>query len=73
MYVKVIATPGARKERITKVSDTEFHIAVREPAERNMANKRILVLIAEEFTVPSAKVKLLTGHRSRSKIVVVDV
>ncbi len=73
MFVKVIATPGARKERITKVKDTEFHIAVREPAERNMANKRIVAIIASECGVVSTKVRLLTGHRSRAKIVVVDV
>lgn len=73
MFIKVIATPGARKERITKVKDNEFHIAVREPAERNMANKRIVTLVAEACGVSTTKVRLLTGHHSRSKIVSVDV
>jgi uncharacterized protein YggU (UPF0235/DUF167 family) len=73
MFVKVVATPGARKERITKVKETEFHIAVREPAERNRANKRILAILAEEYGISVAHVRLLTGHRSRAKMVVVDV
>jgi len=73
MFVRVVATPGARKERITKASETEFAIQVREPAERNMANKRICVLLAQEFHVPLTQVRLLTGHRSRVKLVSVDV
>jgi uncharacterized protein YggU (UPF0235/DUF167 family) len=73
MYVRVVVTPGAKREKVSKLKDTEFHIAVREPAERNMANARIRELIAEEFGVSVTKVRLLTGHRSRAKIVDVDV
>jgi len=73
MYVRVVVTPDAKKEKVSKVKDTEFHIAVREPAERNMANIRVRELIAYEFGVPVTKARLLTGHRSRVKIVDVDV
>ncbi len=73
MYVKVVATAGSKRERVSKVKDTEFHIEVKEPAERNMANKRIRELIALEFGVSTTKVRLLTGHRSRGKILVVEV
>ena len=62
-----------KRERVTKVSDTEFHIETREPAAQNRANTRIRELIAREFGVPLGQVRLLTGHRSRSKIVDVDV
>jgi uncharacterized protein YggU (UPF0235/DUF167 family) len=72
MYVRVTVVPGAKRERVSKVKDTEFHITVREPAERNMANTRIRELIAHEFGVSVAKVRLLTGHRSSTKIVDVD-
>lgn len=68
MYIKVHAIPSARKERVTKVSDTEFQIAVKEPAERNMANARIREIVARELGVPLGKVQMLTGHRSPSKI-----
>lgn len=73
MFVKVVITPGARKERVSKVKETEFHIAVREPAERNMANKRILAILAAKYGISVAQVRILTGHRSRAKIVSVDV
>lgn len=73
MYVKVVVTPGAKRERVSKVKETEFHITVREPAERNLANTRIRELIAREFGVPLSKVRLMTGHHSRGKIVDVAV
>jgi uncharacterized protein YggU (UPF0235/DUF167 family) len=73
MHVRVVITPGAKRELVSKVKDTEFHISVREPAERNMANHRVRELVAEEFGVSVTKVRLLTGHRSRAKIVDVEV
>ena len=73
MFVKVIVTPKAKRERVSKVMENEFHMSVREPAERNMANKRILAILAEEYGISVAQVRLLTGHRSRVKMVVVDV
>jgi uncharacterized protein YggU (UPF0235/DUF167 family) len=73
MYIRVHVVPGAKREKVTKVTDTEFQLVVREPAERNMANKRVREIIAEQFDVPVAKVRLLTGHRSSTKMVDVEV
>jgi uncharacterized protein YggU (UPF0235/DUF167 family) len=39
MYIRVHANPGARKERVMKIDDTTYQVAVKEPAERNMVNK----------------------------------
>jgi uncharacterized protein YggU (UPF0235/DUF167 family) len=66
-------TTDTRRERVSKITDTEFHIETREPALRNRANARVRELIAREFQVSVTKVQLLTGHRSRVKIVDVDV
>lgn len=73
MYIKVTAIPGARKESIEETGDRAFSISVREPAERNLANARIRELLAERFSVPPAQVRILTGHRSRSKMVSIDI
>lgn len=68
MYIRVHAMPGMRKESVTKVDDATFNITVKEPAERNLANRRIRELLAREFKVPVAQVTMLTGHRSSSKM-----
>lgn len=72
MYIKVIATPGGRKESMAETSDRVFSITVREPAERNQANTRIRELLALHFMVPPGKVRILTGHRSHVKMLSID-
>jgi uncharacterized protein (TIGR00251 family) len=73
MYIRVHVTPDAKKERVTKTSDTEFYIMVREPASQNLANRRIIAIIAELFSISPTQVRILTGHRSSSKMVSVEV
>ncbi|MBP6860393.1 MAG: DUF167 domain-containing protein [Candidatus Pacebacteria bacterium] len=72
MYIKVIAAPGSRRELVTEVASDTLSIAVREPAKQNLANERIRTLLARRYRVPLAGVRILTGHRSRSKMVSID-
>lgn len=72
MYIRVRVTPGARKERVTKEEDGTFYIMVKEPAEQNRANARIKEILARELSVSMSNIRLLTGHRSSSKMYVVD-
>lgn len=68
MYIHVHVVAGARKERVTKKDPVTLYIQVKEPAERNMANRRIRQILAEIYTVPQEQVTMLTGHRSSSKM-----
>jgi uncharacterized protein YggU (UPF0235/DUF167 family) len=71
-YIHVKVSAGVRKESFVKKSKDHFLISVREKAERNMANARVLELVAEYFNVPTSKVRIINGHRSPSKLLVVD-
>lgn len=71
MYIKVKVSAGAKKEKFIKKSDDHFEISVREPAERNLANKRVLELVREYFTGYN-KAKIVGGHHSPSKIISLD-
>ncbi len=73
MYIKVRVRAGAKEESFDKVSTDHFKVAVREPAERNLANGRIIELVARHFKVPTGKVRIVSGHHSPSKILSVDV
>ena len=78
IHVKVIA--GARKEsfspRLSRTGQAKladhFEVSVREKAERNMANTRVLALVAEHFSVPISKVRIVNGHHHPSKLLVVE-
>ncbi len=41
----------AKKEKIIKKSEDHFDISVKEPAEKNLANKRVIELVRDYFKV----------------------
>jgi uncharacterized protein YggU (UPF0235/DUF167 family) len=72
MFIKVKAFPNSKKESVVKESDDKFSVFVKDPAERNLANKRIVYLLSRYFEIPVGKVRIINGHRSSSKILSVD-
>ena len=73
MYIKVKVITGAKKEKIFKKSKDHFDISVKEPAERNVANKRIVELVREYFKVYNGDIRIVSGHHSPSKIISLDI
>jgi uncharacterized protein YggU (UPF0235/DUF167 family) len=72
IYIKVIATTGSKKESISEIKPNYFEISVKEKPERNMANTRIVQMIASHFKVPVKKVRIVNGHHHPHKLLVVD-
>ena len=68
MYIKVFVTPDAKREKVEEKGDTLL-ISVRDPALQNRANDRVRAIIALREGKPIGKVRILTGHRSRAKMV----
>jgi uncharacterized protein YggU (UPF0235/DUF167 family) len=68
MYIKVFVTPDAKRGKIEEKGETLL-ISVREPATGNRANDRVREVIALRLGVPLGKVRILTGHRSRVKMI----
>lgn len=73
MYIKVRVTPDAKKETFTEDSPDHFTVSVKEPAERNLANKRVMELMARHFRIPLGKVRIISGHHSHGKILNVEI
>lgn len=72
MYIKVKVLAGAKKEGLIMDKPDSFKVSVREPASRNLANKRVRELIAYHYCLPIGKVRIVNGHHSPSKLFVVD-
>jgi uncharacterized protein YggU (UPF0235/DUF167 family) len=68
MFIKVRVTAGAKKEIFEAVSKDTFKVSVKEPAERNLANGRVIELVARHFGVAKGKVRIVNGHQQPSKI-----
>ncbi|MDQ3076846.1 MAG: DUF167 family protein [bacterium] len=72
MYIKVRVKAGSKKETLEQKSKDHYSISVKEKAERNMVNKRIIEIIAHRYALPLGKVRIVSGHQSPSKILSVD-
>lgn len=71
MYIKVKVRAGAKGELIKKISEDHYEISVKEKAENNMANKRIIEIC--HGIHPGTAIRMINGHHSPSKIISIEV
>ena len=65
VHIRVRVKASARKESIEQLSEMRYAIAVREPAEDNRANARVLEIIHKLY--PKKRIKLIAGHHAPNK------
>lgn len=68
MKIYVKAKIRAKETRIKKLDDVHYEIAVKEPPSDGRANKAIIDALAEYLEIPRSRVKIISGHTSRQKI-----
>lgn len=69
MRIEVSAKPRSMHDRIEKLSDTHYKVMVKEPPIGGRANRAIVKLLAEYFSVAEYQVKIVSGMTSREKVV----
>ncbi len=69
MYIKIRVSAGAKKESVRKRSEDHFEVSVKEEARQNMANRRMIEVMAGELGVPKERIRIVSGHHSPSKII----
>jgi uncharacterized protein YggU (UPF0235/DUF167 family) len=71
MYIKIKVFPDAKKYIFEPRpgSVDAFFAHVKEPASNNLANKRVLYLVAQHFNIPQKQLRIITGHTSPNKII----
>ncbi|MEK7638763.1 MAG: DUF167 domain-containing protein [Patescibacteria group bacterium] len=73
MYVKVRVYPGMKKEKVTEIGPHHYECILKAPAKRNLANERLREIIADIYKVALPAVRIVTGHRSPSKLLEVSL
>jgi uncharacterized protein (TIGR00251 family) len=68
MIIQVKVIPNAKKELIEK-KDNFYLIKVKEKAENNKANERVIGLLADYFKVKPYQIEIIKGQKSRKKII----
>ena len=69
MKITVTAKAGAKEYKVFQVSETQYRVSVKEPAKEGRANFAIERELAKHFGVPLSRVRILTGHTAKTKIV----
>ena len=65
VHIRVKVMASARKEKVLRVADDRYEIAVREPAENNRANARVLEILHQLY--PDMRVRMVKGHHAPQK------
>ena len=66
--IAVTVKPNAKKAEVTKLSDAEYRVAVRPPAQDGKANEAVIDLLADYFGIAKSAVTIIRGHSSRHKL-----
>jgi uncharacterized protein YggU (UPF0235/DUF167 family) len=69
MKIFVKAKPNSKFEKVEKISETEFKVAVCEPSEKGKANEALTRVLSEYFKVAKSRIKIKAGRGSKNKIV----
>ncbi len=67
--IRVKAFPESKKSFIEEIDHQVLRVFIREPAQNNQANKAVLNAIAEYYSIPENKLRIISGHRSLNKII----
>lgn len=68
MLIKVKVNVLSKEDKVIKKSEDSFEVFVKVDAQRNVANKRIIELLAEYFNLPQYRIKMIKGFKESNKI-----
>jgi uncharacterized protein (TIGR00251 family) len=68
MKIRVKVKPNSRTEEVSQEGDS-FIIKVKEPPKEGRANQAVIELLAEHFRLPRSRVRILSGLKSKNKVI----
>lgn len=72
MNISVKVKPNSKENKIEKVRGNEFILRVKQAAKEGRANEAAVKLLSEFFDIPKSRIAIISGHKSRDKIISVD-
>lgn len=68
MRIYITTNPGSKTNRIEKINDEHYKIAVTARPTDGKANEALIALVAEYFKVHKSDVFIVSGFTSRQKV-----
>ena len=69
LRILVTVKPQAKKEEVKQDAEGEFIAFVHAPAQDGRANRALIEILANHFSVAKSSVRILRGQSSRRKLV----
>ncbi|OGQ51728.1 MAG: hypothetical protein A3I10_05655, partial [Deltaproteobacteria bacterium RIFCSPLOWO2_02_FULL_57_26] len=61
--------PQSKRQELKRISDGEYVVSVHAPAREGKANRAVMEILAEHFSVPRLSIKIIRGESSKRKLV----
>lgn len=71
MYIHVIVHSRSNREEIVETKTGYYDIWVREPAERGLANKKVVELIRHHLNC-TGRISIINGHHHPKKLISIE-
>jgi len=68
MKIQAKVKPNSKTEEVSPEGGA-FVVKVKEPPREGKANQAVIRLLAEHFGVPQSRVRIISGFRSKNKII----
>ena len=68
MKIQVKVKPKSKTEELSEEGDS-FIVKVKEPPKEGKANQAVVKSLAQHFGVPQSQVSILSGFRSKDKVI----
>ena len=69
MRINFKVKPGAKVEKIEKLSESDYLIWIRAQAQEGKANLEAIKALSDYLDIPKSRITILKGHTSRTKLI----
>ena len=70
--IRVRVVPNSKKEIVERTGEDEFVVKVREKPIHGKANKRVVELLSDYFSISKSSVRIVRGVKSRLKMIEIN-
>jgi uncharacterized protein (TIGR00251 family) len=71
LTIEVKVTPRAKKSAVEKAG-AKYRAWVQSAPDKGKANRELIKLMAEHFSLPPSQIRIIRGEKSRNKLLVVE-
>jgi uncharacterized protein (TIGR00251 family) len=70
--ISALVRPRAKHEIVTRLSDGNYRVTVRAPAQDGKANLALIELLAQHFCVRKSAIRIVRGQSARQKLIEIN-